>query len=415
MACSVLAMAINSPTNLRWEDADRTFYWDNDPTAEYSTYTLDGVQRGFLYYKATSYSPDVLLLSPGNHTFCVYNCDAKLNCSDWTCITISVIDTIKPIEHPSPAEPYNLNWQIANATDVRLTWDADTAIHSFYVFLDDRAVSYGTTKHEYTFCNLSAGVHKLGVSSVDADGYVSDQVSVTIQFNMQLQPTVALQDAYWPFEDIALSLDGQQTVTDNANAEYAYQGTSAALLQGTRGEFPYLILPAINDVQNYDSLQLTLVARGGYWSIPGKLWARMADGHRLQVGSLPYIPLPEDIPDMIDLIYDITLPYANINNFEDYQADSLYFWRSISVPLRGAQRYIVLYGDCTYGNNYVVLDEVRISPVVSVPTSLDEAKHNEPLLGPQCIMNHASKIIRDGRLLILRGEHIYNVDGQIIK
>lgn len=418
MACSVLAMAINAPTNLRWEPADLTFYWDNDPAADYATYTLDGVQRGFLYYKATSYSPDPVLLSPGNHTFCVYCADAKLNASAWSCITIFIDDTIKQELHNPPAQPDNLSWQMLDSTSVEFFWQADDSVAYFSVFLDDEMVAYHIHAHSYVFYNLSPGVHKLGVCGIDSLGYVSEQAVLTVTFNLQNQPTVLLQDAYWSFEDASWRLENQDVVTDNANAEYAYQGVSAARLQGAAGAMPYVILPAISDVQNYDSLCLSFVARGGYWSNVSKMWARMADTHRLQIGSLPYIPMATDFRQLVTPITEVQLYYANLQNFEDYGADSLLFWQAFNIPLAGAERYIALYADCLR-DNYVIIDEVRVQRISAsvVPTGLQSVEEapNPNTIEQSCIMHRASKIIRDGQVLIIRGEHLYNVAGQMVK
>lgn len=425
-------MAIKEPVNLRWVDDDLTFYWDNDPAAEYATYTLDGVQRGFLYYHAMSYSPDVQLLSPGNHTFCVYCCDEKLNCSDWACITISIIDTIPPLEHQTPAEPYNLNWLSVNATDVLLTWDSDDSVKTFTVFLDDAMVAYAIHDHSFTYLNLSPGVHKLGVSSVDSEGYVSDQVFVTIQFNMHLQASILLADAYWPFEATQTPLDGQQTLTNGQWADYAYQGTFAALLQGGVGDVPYLILPAISDVQSYDSLELTFFARGGYWSRLSEMWARATDVHRLQVGSLPYIPREEDFLSLVTPLLDTILPYARQLTFEDPDADSLLFWREIRVPLRGAQRYIAIYSECQ-ANNYVVIDEVRIARIPSLTPDAGSGDPSNPgtdpsnpgtdpedppvdsALSDRPVRQVDKYLSPDGRLLIHKAGQIYDLFGRRLR
>lgn len=409
MACSVLAMAIKAPTDLRWADEDLTFYWDNDPAAEYSTYTLDGVQRGFMCYHGKSYSPDPQLLSPGNHTFCVYCCDAKLNCSDWSCITISIEDTIRQELHTSPAVPSNLYWENTDSTSVTLFWSSEDSSAVFSVFLDEVLVGYNLPDTSFLFVNLSPGMHLLGVCACDSLGYVSDVNSILISYNLHLQPTVLLQDAYWSFETPESGVTHLQILTDNANAEYAYQGNSAAVLQSTFGTMSYLILPAISDVQNYDSLEISFMARGGYWSIMSQMWARMADIHRLQIGSMPYIPRPEEVAGLLKPLFDTILPYANVMNFEDYQADSLSFWREVRVPLTDAQRYIVIYTESTK-NNYVIVDEVRVSQIASGNTSNTD-------VGYPCLpVVPTEKILMpDGQLYIRKGNNLYNVHGILIR
>lgn len=415
MVSGMLAMAIGAPSNLRWDREDVTFYWDISEGAEYATYTLDGVTRGFLCYYGKSYSPNPVYLSPGEHTFCVCLADANLNYSDWSCITIEIEDSIGQEIQEEPAAPVNLQaWQ-SGANEITLTWQPGDENTHFCVFLDERAVNYDVQANMYVFRGVEAGTHIVGVSTWGANGYVSEMVSMTVECQGAITYTVELARAHWSFENDPEWIRGSIALTNTELAEYAYSDSSAMVLESEAGGTAYVILPMISDVADYDSLELSFVARGGYWSRGAEVWGKTSHDHKLTVGAMRGLPYTGFRTDSVSILLETTLPYANPFNMEDYDADSTHYWRQYSIPLTGSTLPFIVFYTGSDRADYVIIDNIRVSRLSNPETPSDEEDTPEEPSGLEETMTKAPrKVIRDGNIVIIRNGEEYDITGRRI-
>lgn len=195
---------------------------------------------------------------------------------------------------------------------------------------------------------------------------------------------VALSEAHWGFEaDEATSLVGQYNGTDrfvaqdwtsnnaylsastqhkpyivtNANNVYAYEGTQALHIEGTSTyNMPYVILPKISGVENYDGLVLSFYVRNGYWSDFGMgegMWSN-ANAANLKVGSVNAIPEREDFASSVVMHWDTT--FTAVGFFDPFTANT---WTKVSIPMHDCSDYMVIYSECTV-NTYICIDNVVI-------------------------------------------------------
>lgn len=413
MVSGMLAMAIDAPERLKWVKEDLTFYWEINEEAEYATYTLDGVTRGFLCYRGSSYSPNPLYLSPGEHTFCVCLADANLNYSDWACIQIEIVDSLDQEIPEGPAAPINLQaWQ-SGPNAITLSWQPGDESTRFSVFLDDRAINYNVQSNSFVIMGVEAGTHTVGVCAWDENGYVSEMISTTVVCQGAVTYTVPLSQAHWSFENDPEWIRGSVLLTNTEKAEYAFSDSSAMVLESEAGATAYVILPMISDVQDYDSLQLSFVARGGYWSRSAEVWGRTAHDHRLVVGAIGGLPYTGFRSDSVSVLLEAELPFANPFNMDDYEADSTHYWRRFSIPLTSSTApFIVFYGESARAN-YVILDDIRISKIVPPEEPSDnEDPTDEPSGQEETRVNAPRKVLRNGTVVIIRNGKEYDLTGR---
>lgn len=417
MACPVLAMAISAPSNLRWDYDEHTFYWTLDPDAPYCTYTFDGVTRGFICYQCDHYEVDTLLLSPGVHTFCIYACDAQLNCSEWECMEI-FIHEVSDSELPKPpVPPLNLQaWQ-SGPNEITLTWLPGDDNARFCVFLDSRAINYSVTANSFVIRGVEGGWHTVGVCSMADDGYVSDMVAATVYCQSASTYTVSLAQAHWSFENDPDYLRFSVELTNTPLADYAYSGTSALLLESPAGQLAYVALPMISDVPDYDSLQLSFVARGGYWSTGAEIWAKSSNDHHLVVGAMKELPYTGFQLDSVQVLLDTVLPYATPFTMDDPMADTASFWRTFTISLDSATLPYLVFCGTSHQPNYLILDDIRITRLLPSDPS-DPLEPSDPDVDSSIDYVPASaphKVLRDGSVFIIRDGVEYTILGTALR
>ncbi|MBR4432131.1 MAG: fibronectin type III domain-containing protein, partial [Paludibacteraceae bacterium] len=153
---------------------------------------------------------------------------------------------------------------------------------------------------------------------------------------------------------------------------YFYSGTTT----GLTGYGPYAVLPVINDVEDYDSLQVRFMARVTYSNTPSKVDGRdsmmyvtysYAGGsykRELFVGvaSDPYdMSTFEELTQYVFPTLGVTSSgYVDITKNPDPEGTN--YWREVVVPLYGTKgKYIILAGSGNY--NVVFVDDVKVEKV----------------------------------------------------
>lgn len=416
MACPVLAMAISAPADLRWDYDAHTFYWTLDPDAPYCTYTFDGVTRGFICYQCDHYEVDTLLLSPGVHTFCICACDAQLNYSQWECMEIFVHEVSDSDLPKPPVAPLNLQAYQSGPNEITLSWESGDDNARFCVFLDDRAVNYNVTDNSFVIRGVETGWHTVGVCSMADDGYVSDMVSATVYCQGSSTYTVSLAQAHWSFENDPTYLRYSVELTNTALADYAYSGTTALLLESAAEQLAYVVLPMIDDVPDYDSLQLSFTARGGYWSTGAEIWAKSSNDHHLIVGAMYDLPYTGFGIDSLQVLLDTVLPYATPFTMENFMADTASFWRTFTIPLDSATPPYLVFCGTSHLPNYLILDDIRITRIFpSIPSDPSEPSDpSNPDVDSSIDYLPSStprKVFRKGSVFILRDGVEYTILG----
>lgn len=201
------------------------------------------------------------------------------------------------------------------------------------------------------------------------------------------QNTVALADAHWGFETTeATSLVGQYNSADryvpagwtssngyqsastqykpyivtNGTNIYASEGTQALHLEGTSTyNLPYVILPAITGVDNYNDLTLVFKVRPGYWSDFGGgegMWSKCgsSDCRTIKVGHLTAIPDRENFATSVTNAWDSTFNAAGM--FDPASANP---FCEVRIPMAGFGQYVAIYCEAN-ANCYFCIDEVSI-------------------------------------------------------
>lgn len=201
------------------------------------------------------------------------------------------------------------------------------------------------------------------------------------------QNSVALADAHWGFEaGEATTLVGQYNSTDryvpagwtssngyqsastqykpyivtNGTNIYASEGTQALHIEGTSMyNLPYVILPAITGVDNYNGLTLVFKVRPGYWSDWGGgegMWSKCgsSDCRTIKVGHLAEIPDRENFATSVTNIWDTTFNAAGL--FDPETANP---FCEVRIPMAGCGQYMAIYCEAN-ANCYFCIDEVSI-------------------------------------------------------
>ncbi len=222
------------------------------------------------------------------------------------------------------------------------------------------------------------------------------------------QNTVALADAHWDFEaSEATSLVGQYNSADryvpagwtssngyqsastqykpyivaNGTNIYASEGTQALHLEGTATyNLPYVILPAITGVDNYNDFTLVFKVRPGYWSDFGGgegMWSKCgtSDCRTIKVGHLTAIPDRENFATSVTNAWDSTFNAAGM--FDPASANP---FCEVRIPMAGFGQYVAIYCEAN-ANCYFCIDEVRIeggepAPAEPYTTTLANAVWN---------------------------------------
>lgn len=151
---------------------------------------------------------------------------------------------------------------------------------------------------------------------------------------------------------------------------YFYSNTTAH-----PGYGPYAVLPVINDVENYDSLQVRFMARVTYSNTPSKVDGRdsiMYTTYAYAGGSYKrtiYVGVATDPYDMstFEELTQYIFPTlgtstsnVDINKVPDPEGTN--YWREVVVPLYGAKgKYIILAGPGDY--NTVFVDDVTVEKI----------------------------------------------------
>lgn len=210
---------------------------------------------------------------------------------------------------------------------------------------------------------------------------------VAAGFAAHAQNTVALADAHWGFEaSEAKTLVGQYNSTDryvpagwtsdngyqsastqykpyivtNSTNIYASEGSQALHLEGTaQANLPYVILPAITGVDNYNDLTLVFKVRPGYWSDFGAgegMWSKCgsSDCRTIKVGHLSAIPDRENFATSVTHVWDTTFNAAGMLDAADVNP-----FCEVRIPMAGFGQYVAIYCEAA-GNCYFCIDEVSI-------------------------------------------------------
>lgn len=210
------------------------------------------------------------------------------------------------------------------------------------------------------------------------------------------QHTVALADAHWGFEaSEATTLVGQYNSADryvpagwtssngyqsastqykpyivaNGTNIYASEGTQALHIEGTSTyNLPYVILPAITGVDNYNDLTLVFKVRPGYWSDFGGgegMWSKCgsSDCRTIKVGHLTEIPDRENFASSVTNVWDTTFNAAGM--FDPASANP---FCEVRIPMNGFGQYVAIYCEAN-ANCYFCIDEVSIEG--GEPTATD--------------------------------------------
>lgn len=215
------------------------------------------------------------------------------------------------------------------------------------------------------------------------------------------QHTVALADAHWGFEaSEATTLVGQYNSADryvpagwtssngyqsastqykpyivaNGTNIYASEGTQALHIEGTSTyNLPYVILPAITGVDNYNDLTLVFKVRPGYWSDFGGgegMWSKCgsSDCRTIKVGHLTEIPDRENFASSVTNVWDTTFNAAGM--FDPASANP---FCEVRIPMNGFGQYVAIYCEAN-ANCYFCIDEVSIEGGEPAPVEPYTAK-----------------------------------------
>lgn len=153
---------------------------------------------------------------------------------------------------------------------------------------------------------------------------------------------------------------------------YFYSGTTT----GLTGYGPYAVLPVINDVEDYDSLQVRFMARVTYSNTPSKVDGRdsmMYVTYSYAGGSYKrelFVGVASDPYDMstFEELTQYVFPTLGVTSSgyvditKDPDPEGTNYWREVVVPLYGTKgKYIILAGSGNY--NVVFVDDVKVEKV----------------------------------------------------
>lgn len=212
-------------------------------------------------------------------------------------------------------------------------------------------------------------------------------LAVAVLIGKAQTTSVALADAHWGFEaGEATTYVGQYNSKDyyvpagwtssngyqsastqykpyivtNGTNIYASEGTQALHIEGTSTyNLPYVILPAITGVDNYNALTLVFKVRPGYWSDFGGgegMWSKCgsSDCRTIKVGHLAEIPDRENFATSVTNIWDTTF---NAAGFFDPETANPFC--EVRIPMAGCGQYMAIYCEAN-ANCYFCIDEVSI-------------------------------------------------------
>ena len=176
---------------------------------------------------------------------------------------------------------------------------------------------------------------------------------------------------YYNTKNATTGLNSYVRAYSGDSVMYFYAGTSATIGSSA----PYAVLPVINDVENYDSLQIRFMARVTYSYTPSKVDGSDSimyttycyDGgsysRMIRVGTVtdPYdMSTFEELTQYIFPTLGTSTSNVDINKFPDPEGTN--YWREVVVPFYGAKgKYIVLAGP--EKSNTVFIDDIIVEKV----------------------------------------------------
>ena len=176
---------------------------------------------------------------------------------------------------------------------------------------------------------------------------------------------------YYNTKDATTGLNSYVRAYSGDSVMYFYAGTSATIGSSA----PYAVLPVINDVENYDSLQIRFMARVTYSYTPSKVDGSDSimyttycyDGgsysRMIRVGTVtdPYdMSTFEELTQYIFPTLGTSVTNVDINKYPDPEGTN--YWREVVVPFYGAKgKYIVLAGP--EKSNTVFIDDVKVEKI----------------------------------------------------
>lgn len=172
---------------------------------------------------------------------------------------------------------------------------------------------------------------------------------------------------------------------------YGYDGRLCERIYGiaSDGRVPvYAILPAIKD-KAYENLVLTFYGKGEPSIISTPYYANLRIGYLADIADTA--ELKDHFAEKVILFKDTTLSQTEYNKYE------------ISLTGIPANAHVVFYDDDVTKVNSCLLDNISFTEVKAGP---DTAQPNTEAEG-----NTAKKIVKDGRLYILRSGMVYDALG----